>query len=65
MTGKVNAKDCLACCLHKIVTLNPFRMVIITYLMFWTEIHLQTDQHLFDGNIACKRVTIFFPIAAL
>ena len=44
--------------------------------MFWTEIHLQPDHHVFDGNNACKRATIlhnfgsgsifiFSPIATL
>ena len=26
--------------------------------MFWAEIHLLPDQHVFDGNSACKSATI-------
>ena len=51
--------DCLVCHLHK-NWIKSIRMVIISYsLMFWSEIQLQPDRHVFIGNIAGKNVMIW------
>ena len=63
MTGKCSKMMVwLVACIKNWIKSN--RMVIIAYqLMFWAEIHLQPDRHVFDGNDARKSVTILHNIA--